>query len=77
MAIENERKNEDLYLGSVHHIHNDRDKSDTVNTRVLLGIGLHRYQNHGIDRALLSRERKLDWLSKPRPMALLHKESFA
>ena len=30
MAIENERKNEDLYLGSVHHIHNDRDKSDTL-----------------------------------------------
>ena len=28
MAIENESKNEDLYLGSVPH--NDQDKSDTV-----------------------------------------------
>ena len=28
-------------------------------------------------RVTLSRERKLDWLSKPRPMALLHKQSFA
>ena len=27
-------------------------------------------------RVTLSRERKLDWLSQPRPMALLHKESF-
>ena len=25
----------------------------------------------------MSRERKLDWLSNPRPMALLQKESFA
>ena len=27
-------------------------------------------------RVTLLRERKLDWLSKPWPMALLHKQSF-
>ena len=48
-------------------------ENESENEDLDLGTVRHKVKT----RVTLPRERKLDWLSKPRPMASLHKESFA